>query len=204
MSSAHGLIARGVPPQPLWLLYIKIAILVLSLILLAMGAWAVSIFSGGWYGYSGGAGGMVIFVTIFSFLVYGGAAAVELWAQHLFYRIAFFIGYILSIIFWLSAWAWSASSASVWLGYSWKGTEGHKEGQALAVCAGLGAVVWILTIVHLAFFIQASLADPQGAPASQAELGNVKHNEVPPAGQQYPQQPYPAQQQYTQQPYATQ
>ena len=205
--SANGLVAKGVPPQPLWLLYIKIAILVLSLILLAMGAWAVSIFGSDGYGYaySGGAGGMVIFVAIFSWIVYGGAAAVELWSPHLFYRIAFLIGYILSIIFWLSAWAWSASSASVWLSGWWRSGPGEKHGQALAVCAGLGAVVWILTIVHLVFFIRASMSDSEGAQAGQAELGNVKHNEVPAAGQQYPQQPYPAQpQQYPQQTYATQ
>lgn len=62
---AQGLIARGVPPQPLWLLYIKIAILVLSLIVLGLGAWAVSLTGGGYYGYyySSGAGGMVIFVV---------------------------------------------------------------------------------------------------------------------------------------------
>lgn len=60
----QGLVERGVPPQPPFVIYIRYAILVLSLICLALGAWAVSI-SGGSYGYiySGGAGGLIIFVV---------------------------------------------------------------------------------------------------------------------------------------------
>lgn len=63
--SGQGLIAKGVPPQPLWLLYIKIAILVLSLILLALAAWAISLIEGytGVAGSGSGAGGLVIFVV---------------------------------------------------------------------------------------------------------------------------------------------
>jgi len=53
---ANGLVATGVPPQPLWLLYIKIAILVLSLIILAIAAYALSI-------WPFGAGGLDIFVV---------------------------------------------------------------------------------------------------------------------------------------------
>jgi hypothetical protein len=53
---AQGLIAVGVPPQPLWLLYIKIAILVLSLVVLALSAYALSI-------WPYGAGGMNIFIV---------------------------------------------------------------------------------------------------------------------------------------------
>lgn len=53
---AQGLVAVGVPPQPLWLLYIKIAILVLSLIFLAISAYALSL-------WPYGAGGMNVFVV---------------------------------------------------------------------------------------------------------------------------------------------
>jgi hypothetical protein len=53
---AQGLIAVGVPPQPLWLLYIKIAILVFSLIVLAIAAYALSL-------NPYGAGGFNIFVV---------------------------------------------------------------------------------------------------------------------------------------------
>jgi hypothetical protein len=169
--------------------------------------------------------------AIWSFIFYGGGTAVELWAPHMFYRIVALIGYIFSIIFWLSAWAWSASVASIWLaGSSYYSTGEKPLGGALAGCAGLGAIAWyvvagsrtakiqrkltryprILTIVHLAFFIRACVLE--NTTPGQAELGQVK-TEVPPqqyqqpypAQQQYPaQQPYPAQQAYPQQPYPSQ
>jgi hypothetical protein len=40
---AQGVTGVGVPPQPLWLLYIKIVILVLSLIVLALAGYALSV-----------------------------------------------------------------------------------------------------------------------------------------------------------------
>ncbi|KAK4163206.1 hypothetical protein QBC43DRAFT_213424 [Cladorrhinum sp. PSN259] len=189
MANSQGLVKTGVPPQPLWLLYIKIAIIVLSLITLGLAAWAIDML-GGFYWYGGsytGTGGMVVFTSIWSFIVYGAAVVLELWAPHFFFRLGALIGYILHIIFWLSAWAWSASAAA------W--TSSGNYAAATGACAGLGALIWVLSIVHLVFFIRASLADPEGNGAGQAELGQVK-----PAGQQYPaQQAYPAQQ-----PYATQ
>ncbi|KAK5661253.1 hypothetical protein OQA88_11147 [Cercophora sp. LCS_1] len=204
--AASGLLGRGVPAQPQWLKYMRFAILGLSLIILALGAWAVAIFGNAfYYGYSGGAGGLVIFVCILSFIVFGGATAIEIWAPHLFFRIAFLIGYIFSVIFWLSGWAWSASTAAFWLTYSYGYGEATQEGAALAGCAGLGAVVWVMTIVNLVFFVKACLASDD---SQQAELGNIKHYETggyPAPGAQayppqaaypqpgYPQAAYPAQ-----------
>ncbi|KAJ4294902.1 hypothetical protein N0V88_005141 [Collariella sp. IMI 366227] len=204
---AQGLMAVGVPPQPLWLLYIKGAILLFSLIVLAVAAWAISIVGG-----DGGPGGMSIFIAIFSFIVYGGAGALEIWAPQHFYCIGAFIAYILTLIFWLTAWAWSASWASTFSSSYWYGN----YGAALGACAGIGALVWILAIVHFVFFTLACVRGGSDAnTAAQAELGHVKA-EVPGAHppQQYPvqqqQQPYPAQpQQYPvqgqyQQPYPAQ
>lgn len=224
--SAKGLLARGVPPQPKWLLYVKIAILVLSVIILALAAYSISVFSGyGYYG-GGGAGGYLIFIVIKTWIIYGLAIFIELRAPHLYYRIAALIVYILSCIFWLSAWAWSASLASFWLATYCNGflcgstgDYGKQVGGALAGCAALGAVTWILVIINLVFLIKGSLADPEGdAPAHQAELGQLKQPEAAPAPvaaaqppynntpyQEYPQQPagqYP--QQGHQQTYATQ
>lgn len=65
MASARGLTAVGVPPFPSWIFYIRIAILVLSLVLLGVAAWAVSLFTGGGsaaYGYTGSSG-MMVFVV---------------------------------------------------------------------------------------------------------------------------------------------
>jgi polyferredoxin len=60
---ASGLIKSGVPPQPLWLLYIKIAIIVLSVVILGLSAWELSLFSGATWLGSAGAGGLLIFVV---------------------------------------------------------------------------------------------------------------------------------------------
>ena len=151
-----GLLQRGVPKgQPKWMFFIKIAILVLSLIILALAAYSISLFSSfiGYYG--SGAGGLLIFVTIKTFIVYGLVLFIETRAPQLFYRIIVLIAYIFSLIFWLSAWAWAASSAAAWLsiydlgvddGYydGWK-----NEGGALAGCAALGAIVWYVFLAPL-------------------------------------------------------
>ncbi|KAK4125881.1 hypothetical protein N657DRAFT_281442 [Parathielavia appendiculata] len=206
---AHGLLAVGVPPQPLWLLYIKIAILVLSIIVLGLGAYTLSVATLG-----DDPGALDVFVALWSFITYGGAAAFEIWAPRLFYRIVALVLQILSIIFWLSAWAYSASvAAHVFRVYSGgKLGAAQSYGGALGGCAGLGAIVWVLTIVHLVFFIRACLMD-NTAPG-QAELGQVKTEAAPqqygqqqayaPVQQyapQQPQQPYAPQQPYPQQPY---
>jgi len=182
--------------MPKWMLYLKIAILFFSLVILAVSAYGVSIT----YGYSGAAGYMV-FITVKTLLIFGAAVAVELLAPQLFFRILAFVVYLLSIIFWLSGWAWAASwAAAAWSGYynCSRGGACSNYGAALAAVAALGAFTWILSIVHLVFFVKFCMANPQQTTPGNAELGNVKPEQQPyvtaaqyPAGQpagQYPQQ----------------
>lgn len=64
----------------------------------------------------------------------------------------------------------------------------------------------ILNIVHLIFFIRASVSDDAGSGSGQAELGQIKPEGAPVQQQQVPPQQYqqvPPQQQY-QQPYPDQ
>ncbi|EGO59643.1 hypothetical protein NEUTE1DRAFT_61245 [Neurospora tetrasperma FGSC 2508] len=203
MASARGLTAVGVPPFPSWILYIRIAILVLSLVLLGVAAWAVSMFAGGGsaaYGYTG-ASGMMIFVTIWSLVVYGGSLGFQFGAPHLFYRIVGLILYSLAVIFWLVGWAYAASEAAValdWSGYYYGAI--HDYGSAMAVCAGLGAVAWVLSIIDLVFFILACVREATTPKLSQAELGQVQPTAsvAPATANELPPQPA-----YSQQPYAT-
>jgi len=69
--SAQGLTKTGVPPQPLWLLYIKIAIIVLAVIVLALAAWAQSMVGGygGYFTNYTGVPGMDIFVVCTTFRI---------------------------------------------------------------------------------------------------------------------------------------
>lgn len=203
MTSARGLTVVGVPPSPSWILYVRIAILVLSLVLLGVAAWAVSMFSGGGsaaYGYTG-ASGMMVFVTIWSLVVYGGSLGFQFGAPHLFYRIVGLILYSLAVIFWLAGWAYAASQAALVL--DWTGSSDY--GSALAVCAGLGAVAWVLSIVDLVFFILSCVHEADTGPKlSQAELGQVQPpapvapattgtSELPPQPATYSQQLYATQ-----------
>jgi hypothetical protein len=147
-------------------------------------------------------------------IVVGGFIAIQRFQPSLYYRIAFIVSYALLIIFVLSAWAWSASDASIYLSWSdsWGGWLGGSDygnpwkglGAALAVGAALGAIVWVLLIVSLVFFVIQSLRDGGDGVAAaprgpDAEMGAVKVEQPAVA----PQQTYEAdhnQQQYQQYP----
>lgn len=76
--------------------------------------------------------------AIFSILTYGVTGAFELWLPNNFYRIGGMVCYPLSIIFWLSAWAYSAHGASVWISFGLTA----QLGGPMAGCAAIGAVIW--------------------------------------------------------------
>lgn len=161
---ASNLLANGAPPVPAWVTLTRYAIVGLSVIILGLAAWSLAIFGQYAAFYGASSGGMVIFTVlpppspppplpitkpppqvIWTWLTYGGSIAVELFFPHLFYRLVFLILYFFAVVFWLSAWAWSASLANFWLSFSSFGatsSETTQVGAALAGCAGLGAVVW--------------------------------------------------------------
>ncbi|KAK6828191.1 hypothetical protein PG990_009806 [Apiospora arundinis] len=172
----RGLMAPGVPPQPKWLIFIKGAIILLAVIVLALAAYALSLFGDYSYYYSAGAPGYLLFVTIFSMIVYGTAIFLELKAQQFYYRIAMLVVYIMTCIFWLSSWAWAASWASFLLAYyNSSYYPGFRSfGSAMAACAALGAVTWVLCIINLVFFIVGSVRnhDPAANPGN-VELGHA-------------------------------
>jgi hypothetical protein len=60
---ARGLLAHGVPPMPQWLIFVKGAIIVLSLIILALSAYAISLTGSYTYYYSSGVPGYLIFLV---------------------------------------------------------------------------------------------------------------------------------------------
>ncbi|EPE03585.1 hypothetical protein F503_01843 [Ophiostoma piceae UAMH 11346] len=176
-----GILSKGVPASlPRFTLFLRIAIVVLSVVVLALAAFALSVFGSyaGYYGGYSGVSGLLIFVVIKTWLIFGILALFEYRLPQYYFRIVAVIAYAFSIVFWLSAWAWSASNAAFWLsnycygGYCYDGDSyAKKEGGALAACAGLGAVVWVLSIVNFAFFLRACIADPPVA--NQAELGQI-------------------------------
>jgi hypothetical protein len=218
----HGLWSKGPPPGPIWLLWIKIAIIVLSVIVLALSAYALSLYGRysdwSYIGAYSGAAGLLIFVVIKTWIIYGALIFLELRAPQYYYRLIGIIGYTLGVIFWLSGWAWAASYASFWLSlnrYCYNGLgcadlsdSGTRAfGGSMAGCAAIGAVIWILSIVNLVFFVRGCLADEGTAVTTtthNAELGHVPkqaeaHTQPQPAYGAQPQQVYGQQPVYGQQ-----
>ncbi|TGJ80742.1 hypothetical protein E0Z10_g8027 [Xylaria hypoxylon] len=174
---ASGLVARGVPSLPKFFIYIVVSIILLSIVILGLAAYAESL-SGNYY-YESGVPGFLLFVTIWTWLVYGGMLATQYYAPQFYYRIVVLVGQILSAIFWISGWAWAASWAAYILSFdnynsydrirgSWKAF-----GQTTAACAGIGALIWVLSIVALVAFCSACTRSSASAPINNIELANA-------------------------------
>ena len=72
--------------------------------------------------------------------------AFEFAMPNLYFRIGFIGALALNIIFWLSAWAWGASIASLYLGWGgFDSSAGNKWGSSLAAASALGAFTWYVT-----------------------------------------------------------
>ncbi|RYP09291.1 hypothetical protein DL764_001338 [Monosporascus ibericus] len=168
---SKGLVAKGPPQLPGWVLYTKGAIILLSILILALAAYALSVHGGYSYYYSSGAPGFLIFLAIYSWIVYGGTTVVEIWYAQWYYRVVVLVAYILAVILWLSAWAWAASWGSFILAYANYYEPYQRYGSVVAACAGLGAIVWVIIIVNLVFFMRACLRD-------SGQSGNVELKET--------------------------
>ncbi|KAH9897160.1 hypothetical protein F4778DRAFT_744606 [Xylariomycetidae sp. FL2044] len=192
-----GLIARGPPPIRKSLLWLRGFIIVSSIIILAVAAYALSL------NQARGPSGFIIFVVILSWPIYGSALWIEHKAPHLYYRPVFLVAYILGFIFWLSGWAWNASWAAYvnaydeYYGFQYNFTNNFSR--ALAACAGLGVFAWLCSLIVLIEFLQAAVRYPEDslvpADANDIELGRTR----PPPKSAYrtfahsqPQPPLPA------------
>ncbi|RWA03575.1 hypothetical protein EKO27_g11527 [Xylaria grammica] len=181
--SARGLVVRGVPSLPKFYIYIVVSIILLSIITLGLAAYAESL--SGHYYYDSGVPGFLIFVSIWSLLVYGGMLVTQYYAPQFYYRIGVLVGQLLSAIFWISAWAWAASWAAYILSFdnynsydeirgSWKAF-----GQTTAACAGIGALIWVLCIVSLGAFCSACTRRSAPAPINNIELASIPKPNAP-------------------------
>ncbi|RYO75157.1 hypothetical protein DL766_005210 [Monosporascus sp. MC13-8B] len=170
---SKGLAVKGPPQLPRWILYTKGATILLSVLILALAAYALSVHGGYSYYYSSGAPGFLIFLAIYSLIVYGGSTVVEIWYAQSYYRVVVLVAYVLAVIFWLSAWAWAASWGSFILAYANYYGPYQRYGSVVAACAGLSAIVWVITIVNLVFFVRACLRD-----SGPGQSGNVELRET--------------------------
>ncbi|KAF4846503.1 hypothetical protein CGCSCA4_v006085 [Colletotrichum siamense] len=180
-ANIRGLMGKGVPPTPTFFSILRVAVMVLSLAVLAACAYNLSLL-GGQASYAGPPGFM-LFVSLFTLLILGGAMALERFAPQFYFRLALLIAYGVNVLFWLSGWAWSASIASLFLGNTCIGstcfgptTEETRYGASMAAAAGVGAVNWVMMIVVLFCFVKGCLADPDCYGISTghgAEMGSL-------------------------------
>ncbi|KAF4910256.1 hypothetical protein CGCVW01_v011731 [Colletotrichum viniferum] len=180
-ANIRGLMGKGVPPTPTFFSILRVAVMVLSLAVLAACAYNLSLL-GGQASYAGPPGFM-LFVSLFTLLILGGAMALERFAPQFYFRLALLIAYGVNVLFWLSGWAWSASIASLFLGNTCIGstcfgptTEETRYGASMAAAAGVGAINWVMMIVVLFYFVKGCLADPDCYGISTghgAEMGNL-------------------------------
>ncbi|KAF9873220.1 hypothetical protein CkaCkLH20_09383 [Colletotrichum karsti] len=191
MTNIRGLTGKGVPPTPSFFSILRVAVMVLSLAVLAACAYNLSLLGGNAASSYSGPPGFMLFVTLFTLLVLGGAMALERFAPHLYFRIALLVAYGTNVLFWLAGWAWSASIAALFLGNTCIGstcfgpTTGEKRyGGSMAAAAAIGAVNWVMMIAVLFYFIKGCLADPDCYGVSTghgAEMGSVKAEGKAPA-----------------------
>jgi hypothetical protein len=146
MVNIKGLIATGPPQAPSYLLILRIVALVLSLACFIAGCYNVSVTQ---YFFLDTAGALAIFSGIWIWAVIGADIAFTMLLKAFYFRIGFLIGYALSIIFWLCAWAVGASYASDTLGID--NTFYRKFGGSAAAIAAIGAVLWCVSAVY--FFV---------------------------------------------------
>ncbi|TQN71409.1 hypothetical protein CSHISOI_03951, partial [Colletotrichum shisoi] len=165
-NNIRGLMGKGVPPTPALFSVVRVATLVLSLAVLAACAYCLSLLGAYSSSYTGPPGFM-LFVSLFTVVVLGGAMAAERFAAHLYLRVVVLVGYAATCLFWLSGWAWSASIAALFLGNTCiqstcfgPTTEEKRYGGSMAGAAAVGAINWALMVIVLFYYIKGCLSDP--------------------------------------------
>ncbi|KAI5866810.1 hypothetical protein GGS23DRAFT_290241 [Durotheca rogersii] len=168
--------ARGVPPYPKFIPYMRGVLILISIVILGLAAYAISVNGEAPSGHSSGVPGYLLFLVVFTWVAHGIPIILEVIAPRFYHRLGVLVLYTLSVLFWLIGWAWSASWASYALsldntdekwanGGSWK-----TLGSALGASAGFGAVTWIVAIVELVFFCRGCLQDPDSSHVKHVEL----------------------------------
>ncbi|KAI1114320.1 hypothetical protein F5Y14DRAFT_172759 [Nemania sp. NC0429] len=172
--SARGLVVRGVPPLPKAFVYVVGLIMLLSIIILALAAYAKSL-SGDYY-YDSAIPGFLLFVSVWTWFIYGGMLALGRYAPRLYYRLGVLVGQLLSTVFWIVGWAWAASWAAYVLSFDNYGSYDNIRGawkaygQTTAACAGIGALVWALCMLALGIFSSVCMRSVTSAQTHNIEL----------------------------------
>ncbi|CAZ81227.1 unnamed protein product [Tuber melanosporum] len=183
--------AQHVVDQPPWIKFIRIAQVSLSVLILALAAFALSAIP---YGNTFGTFGFNIFTCMFTLIVGAYLLITPLRAPKLYNCWAAFVLEIFGVFFWLSPFATQASWASLGLltvDYLDNITKEAEERYAryragwrcAGAAAGLGGIVWILfmiTLITYSIFLHRHKKKPgkknlpeNGSPAKEGGEGGI-------------------------------
>ncbi|KAI6369288.1 hypothetical protein MCOR25_004469 [Pyricularia grisea] len=206
-----SLMSHGVPAgQPRWLTGIKVAMILLSLVIVGLSAFAITIIKTfGERRFAGpGSAALFIFTAVKTVLLYVFALVVEKRVPRFFFRVLFVVSYGFSVFFWAATWVFGIRITRFWFLAADRFTDTSrfgdlsarlkKEGSVMAAVTAISFVVSVLTLVHMIFFVKACRSEgPAGPYAQQAELGQFPYKvdgqqgpPMPPP--QYPYYPQPA------------
>jgi len=173
-----GITATGTLPLPKWLFFLRVAIIVLSLGVLIASAYNIALWDESVRIYGSSPPGFLIFCVIATWFILGTMLVFEFFFDRFYTRIAFVVLLVLDAIFWLSAWSWAASWAGQlddigrWLG----GSDFYDRFYgSVAAAAALGAIVWVMIVVFIVFFVRACLRDGTSG-VQESELGHHQPN----------------------------
>jgi len=215
-----------IPRQPFWLFIVRFFQLFLSLIILALSAWA-----GGGIGFWYAGFGVAIFAFVWTLLFIGYIQLSTFFLPTAYNKYIHLVLECLTVIFWLSAWASLAAVAAVW---SWgniygdgyvcgvyyycrrglddrslgkRYTESQLNGMinATKAAAGLGAIEWLLfigTLISYGIYLHRNRIATRDAQLGIGPAGAQQQEiKMQPVVNQYPvQQPQPQPQPYQQVP----
>lgn len=171
-----GLDRTHIPAQPLWAGILRICQLVLAFIILVLTAYAAGQFASG--SLAGFGLAWLSFIWTLGYLVWLAVAVLVMpqiynyWAQ---------LGLeVLSAIWWLCTWAVlasEASSLSIFDSFHFWGRYGAGSFRSAIDCikasAALGAILWVLFVVTLGFFVTALLSH-RGSEAGRTATAEPK------------------------------
>ncbi|KAI6575249.1 hypothetical protein MCOR09_001732 [Pyricularia oryzae] len=201
----RSLMSNGVPAgQPRWLTGTKIAMILLSLVIVGLSAFAITIIKTfGERRFAGpGSAALFIFTAVKTVVLYISAIVVEKKVPHFFFRVLFVVSYGFSVFFWAATWVFGIRITRFWFAAADRfndtsrfgdlGARLKKEGTVMAAVTAISFVVSVLTLVHMIFFVKACRREgPAGPYAQQAELGQVPYKMDSTQGPPMPPQQYP-------------
>ncbi|KAF7556359.1 hypothetical protein G7046_g6318 [Stylonectria norvegica] len=176
-SNCSDITAREAPRMPFWLHAIRGSILTFSILALITAAYHRHHSAAGLHRHDPTV--LLMFVAVFTLIILTLMIAIELCVSRLYVRFVFVANLAFVDFLWLPAWVWSATAVRTSYHVDKQNTF---SGPSQVVAAVSGAIVWVLIIAFVIFFVRASRASSTRRPSEtdvEADLEQYKLESVP-------------------------